>query len=198
MKNLAAQDRAHVFGLAETLLDELFFDLVERLAPEVAQREELPLPLVETLTDFLDLIFLEAVESSDREVELFDRRVHQAVLTDGLSATVVLTLLDPEVDGHEQLQVLCEELGGVTDSLLRRHRAVGPDLDDQAVVVGGLTHARLLHHEVRLLDRREDRVDRDDADGLAFPLVALRGNVALAPLDVELHPQVALRGQRAA
>src|SRR5213082_755938 len=52
---LAAQDRAHLFGLDESLLYELFLDLVERLAAKVAQREELFLSLLEQLADRLDL-----------------------------------------------------------------------------------------------------------------------------------------------
>src|SRR5581483_12461889 len=90
-----------------------------------------------------------------------------------------------------------EQLGGVAHGLLRRHRAVGPDLDDQAVVIGRLPDTGLLDREVRLLDRGEDGVDRDDLDRLAFALVPVGRDVALAALDVPLHAQVALAGQRA-
>src|SRR2546430_3559809 len=63
---LAAEDRAHLFGLDESLLDKLLLDLVKRLPPEVAQREQLLLALLEQLADGLDLVCLQAVERPHR------------------------------------------------------------------------------------------------------------------------------------
>src|ERR1700716_3105959 len=40
IQTLAAQDRAHLFGLDEALLDELLLDLFQRLAAEVPARGE--------------------------------------------------------------------------------------------------------------------------------------------------------------
>src|SRR5438876_1731790 len=194
---LAAQDRAHLFGLDESLLDQLLLDLVERLAPEVAQREQLLFPLLEQLSDGLDFVCLQAVERAHRQVELLDRCVHQPVLAGLLAAQVLLVPLDVVAELHEQVEVLREQLSRVADRLLGRHRAVRPDLDDQPVVIGRLADTGLLNDEVRLLHRGEDRVDRDHADGLALALVALSRDITLAPLDVQLHPQVALGGQRA-
>src|SRR6267154_3960378 len=91
---LAPEDRAHLLGLDEALLDQLLFDLVEGFAPEVAQREQLLLTLLEQLSHGLDLVRLEAVESPDRKVELLDRRVHQPVLAALLAAHLRFMLLD--------------------------------------------------------------------------------------------------------
>ena len=66
-----------------------------------------------------------------------------------------------------------------------RDRPVGLDLERQLVVVGHLADARVLDPVVDLPDRREDRVDRDDADRQA--LGALGGQVADAALDGEVH-----------
>src|ERR1700687_3723873 len=91
-----------------------------------------------------------------------------------------------------------ELLGGLADRLVRLDGAVGPDFEDQLFPVGFLADTGLLDQEVRLDDRAEDRIDRDDADWLALFLVALGGHVALAALDREFHPQPALvRVQRA-
>src|SRR5689334_9605620 len=100
MKNLAAQDRAHVFGLDESLLDQLLLDLVQRLAPKVAQSQQLLLTLLEQLPDGLDLVCLEAVERPHGKVELLDRRIHQAVARRHVA--VWLRLLYRSVEGHEE------------------------------------------------------------------------------------------------
>ena len=96
-------------------------------------------------------------------------------------------------EAHEEPEVLGEQPGGAADGLDRGERAVGPDLDDELVPLGLLTDAGLLDEEVGLADRREDGVDRDHADRLALVLVALRGDVALAALDHEVHAQLRLR-----
>src|SRR5947207_12688419 len=85
-----------------------------------------------------------------------------------------------------------ELLGRLADRLVRRDGPVGPDLEDQLVPVGLLANAGLLDQEIRLYDRAEDRIDRDNPDWLALFLVAVGGHVALAALDGELHPQPAL------
>src|SRR6202035_2273990 len=85
-----------------------------------------------------------------------------------------------------------ELLGGLADRLVRLDGAVGPDFEDQLVPVGFLADTGLLDQEIRLDDRAENRVDRDDADWLALFLVALGGHVALTALDREFHPQAAL------
>ena len=73
-----------------------------------------------------------------------------------------------------------------------RERPVGPHLDDQLVPLGLLADAGLLDEEVRLAHRGEDGVDRDDPDRLAFLLVALGGDIALAALDHQVHAQLRL------
>src|SRR5207245_10215834 len=100
-----------------------------------------------------------AAESAERNVELRDRRVYQPAL---LALLGRARPRDGVGEVDEQLQVLGEKRGSVADRLFRRHRAVGPDLDQQAVVVGRLTDTGLLDREVGLLDRREDGIDRDD------------------------------------
>ena len=69
--------------------------------------------------------------------------------------------------------------------------SVGLDLDDQLVEVGGLLDPDGLDRESHPTDRREDGIDRDDADG-AGALVLVGRHVAAAPLDGEVHGDVAL------
>ena len=73
----------------------------------------------------------------------------------------------------------------MAEGLLGRDRSVGLDLDRELVVVGHLTDAHALDPVVDLADRREDRVDRDDADRQR--LGPLRTEIADAALDRQVH-----------
>ena len=68
------------------------------------------------------------------------------------------------VEADEDGEVVADQLGRERHRVARRHRAVGPHLERQLVVVGGLADARGLDDVVHLLDRRVDRVDRNPAD----------------------------------
>ena len=81
----------------------------------------------------------------------------------------------------EQAELRDEDLGRARERLLRRHGAVGLDLDGQLVVVGHLADASVLDVVVDLAHGREDGVHRDDPDG--HLLRALGGEVAHAALD---------------
>src|SRR6185503_10764567 len=93
-----------------------------------------------------------------------------------------------------QRELLHEDVRALRDGLVRGRRAVGPDLEDQAVVVRDLTDAGRLDGEVHLAHRAEERVDRDDPDRQA--LTALGGVEAAALLDGELHPERGLGLER--
>src|SRR5215471_12601399 len=189
--------RLHGVRLDEALLDQLLLDLVQRLATEVAEAEQLVLLLGQELADRRDVVRLQTVECAHREVELLDRDLVEPVAGGLLAARRGLVRLDVVAEPDEQLEVLREQRRRAADRLLGGHRAVRPHLEVQAVVVGRLADAGLLDQEVRLHDRREDGVDRDHADRLPFALVAVGGNVALAALHRQLHPQVTAVGQRA-
>src|SRR5262249_9559039 len=74
-----AEDRLHLIGLDEALLDQLLLDLVQRLATEVPKAEQLILLLGQQLADRRDVVSLQAVEGPDRKVELLDLNLVQAV-----------------------------------------------------------------------------------------------------------------------
>src|SRR5207302_395454 len=144
------EDRLHLVGLDEALLDQLLLDLVERLAAEVPQAQELVLLLGQQLADRRDVVRLEAVERPHGEVELLDRDLVQPVAHGLLAAGGRLVGLDVVAELDEQLQVLREQVGRAADRLLGGHRAVRPHLEVEPVVVGGLADAGLLDQEVRL------------------------------------------------
>src|SRR5690606_27734091 len=69
--------------------------------------------------------------------------------------------------------------------------AVGLDVEDEAVELGGLLDAGRLDVEGDAAHRREDGVDRDDADG-GRRLVAVGRRVAPAPGDGDVEGEPAL------
>ncbi len=73
---------------------------------------------------------------------------------------------------------------------------VGPDLERQLVVVGGLPDARVGDRVVHLADGREEAVDGDGPDRHRRGLVLLGGDVAAANVDLELQLQRPLLVER--
>jgi hypothetical protein len=64
----------------------------------------------------------------------------------------------------ERIEVLAEDLGRLDDRHVGRDGAVGPDLEDQLVIVGLLSDAGVLDGVADALDGRVDRIDGNDAD----------------------------------
>src|SRR5690349_2943548 len=123
------EHRVHLVGLDEALLDQLFLDLVQRLATEVAEAEQLVLLLRQQLAHGRDVVRLQAVERTDREIQLLDRDLVQAVARGLLAAAGGLVRLDVVAEPDEQLEVLREQRRGAAHGLLGRDRPVGPHLE---------------------------------------------------------------------
>src|SRR5258708_28356548 len=183
----------HAKGQAESL--ELLLDLVEGLFAEVAVFEHLLLGLHRQLADGGDVGVVQAVRRADGELDLVDRHVEELaelVLLLGVLGGLALELVRLLRDAVEHVEVVLEDGGGLLESVVRRDAAVGPDLEDELVVIGDLADAGVLDRIADEADRGEERVDRDDADGLVFLLVVLAGAVAAAGLDLDLGLEGAL------
>ena len=74
--------------------------------------------------------------------------------------------------------------------IIRRDRTIGFDLHGQLVIVQNLTFTGRLYVIRHFLDRRIDRIDRDQADRCIFRLVALCGHIAFASVDGQFHEQI--------
>ena len=86
-----------------------------------------------------------------------------------LSNSIVLL-----ADAVEDVEVVLEDRGGLFEGVVRRDAAVGPDLEDELVVIGDLADAGVLDRVPDEADGTEKRIDRDDADRLLLLLVVLR------------------------
>jgi len=179
----------------EAELDELVLDLVEGLLAEVAVLEHLSLGLEGELADAGDVGVVEAVGRSDGELDLVDAHGEQlleaaVLLTDLGRSLVELDLLVVEV--HEDVEVVAEDRRGLEQGVVRGEAAVGPDLEDELVVVGALADAGLLDGVLDLGDGRKDRIDGDDADRLVRGLVLVAGGKTAADADGELGLELLL------
>src|SRR3954471_6285978 len=186
-------------------------DLVDRLLAEVRDRVELALGLRDQVADRLDAGALEAVVRAHAQLELLDEDVvHRAARRRRRSAAAVeaadtgcLELaaragaqLLHAVGVGEDRQLRDEDLGGLAQRGHRLDRAVGLDVERELVVVGALADAGLLDRVRNAAHRREDRVDRDDADRLIRGLVLLSGAVAAATADREVQLELGLLLER--
>ncbi len=76
---------------------------------------------------------------------------------------------------EERAHVLVDDVRSTAHGLGRGDGAVRLNFENQLVVVGTLTHAGVGHVHRATANRREQRVDMDDADGILRALVALGG-----------------------
>ena len=85
--------------------------------------------------------------------------------------------------------MITHELRGQGDRVARRHRAVGPDINGQLVVVGRLAQTGRFDEVVDLADRRVHRVDRNPSDAQILIEVLVGRHIAAPLLDSHLHVQ---------
>src|SRR5579883_1046924 len=199
--DLHAERKAHVL--------EAVLDLVERLLAEVLDGQEFLVALADQLADGLDAGDLQAVGGARRKLDHLDRLAqdllelgvdgHAAQLAGAfgsLAETAAFLRLRLLFLGDEDVEGLAQELGGLNERLGRVERAIGPDLEDQAVIVRDLADASVLDVVVHLGDGREERVDRQEARRpVALGAKLLGRDVAAALGDLDLHVELAARFQ---
>src|SRR5438552_5000862 len=172
-------------------LVELLEDLVQGLLAEVGDRQEIVLGALGQLADAVDLGPLQAVPRPLGKVEVLDRKVQVRRAAGGGADVTELEPLGVLAHLRDQADQRAEGVARRRQSLPRGDRPVGLDVKDEAVVVRRLLHAGRFHRERHPPHGREDRVDRDDADGRRS-LVALGRDVAPPPLHGHVHGQSAL------
>src|SRR5215510_3151932 len=105
---------------------------------------------------------------------------------------LVNLFLEVDEDSH----VVFDQLRGQTDGEFRGDAAVGPDFEEQFVVIGVLPQPRGLNMEVDLGDRGMNRIDRDVTDRQIVVEVAVSRNVTAPPFDPHFDVQVSTLAHR--
>ena len=132
---------------------------------------------IDKFADRGDVRVVQAVGGADGELDLVDRHVEQLaelVLLLADRALLALELVVLLAHAVEHVEVVLEDRGGLLEGVVRRDAAVGPDFEDQLVVIGDLADAGVLDGVTDEADGAEEGIDRDDADRLVLLLVLLR------------------------
>src|SRR4051812_42104557 len=186
----------HFHAEVQTHLGQHFLDLVQRLAAEVRSAEHFRFALLHEVADVDDVVVLQAVGRTHRQLELVhlleEGRVEGEVRDDLLGDFLARLF---EVDEHVEL--ILQDARRVGHGIIRRQRAVGLDRHGQLIVVEDLALAGVLDLVGDLADRRVQAVDRDQADRRVLGTIALGGHVALAGCDRELHADLGALVERA-
>ena len=84
-----------------------------------------------------------------------------------------------------------------TERVVGRNAAVGPNFQDQPVIIRALADARVLDGVTHPRHRRKKRINGNDADGLVGLLVFVAGAETAADLDFQFHLEFFLLVERA-
>jgi hypothetical protein len=87
---------------------------------------------------------------------------------------------------HKDVEVMPQDRGCLEQRVIRRQATIGPDLENELVVIGALTDTGVFN---RVLDSRYGRkngIDRDKTDRLIRALVFLGCGKAAADAHIEL------------
>ena len=91
------------------------------------------------------------------------------------------------------VELSIEDLGGKADRFFGGDGPVGPNLQGQLVIVGNLFHPGIFHAVVHLQHRGVDAIHKNRSHRRLVPvhlLVAVRGDIALALLEHQLHGEL--------
>ena len=177
---------------------EFRLHFAKRSFAEAAHAEQIVFGALHQFSDAANLGGFEAVRRADAELKLSDR--HTKLADD----FIVLLVAGRDIFRHhrvaefieldEGVEVLAKNLRCFHQRHVGGDGAVGPQVEDQLLIVGLLTDASVLGREAHALHWREDRVDRNLADDLLALLGQLlgRGHVAAALLDGELDIEIDL------
>src|ERR1700674_3951528 len=188
-------DRLDLHSEGESHRPEDVPDLVQGLPAEVLGLEHVLFRLLDEVPDGPDAGVLQAVGAAHRELELVNGsiQVFGEVLGElAVSAAIERRLM---LDVDEDREVVAQEGRREPDRVRGRDRAVGPDFQNQAVIVGRLPDARRLDVVVYPPHRRVNRVDGNVADTHVLVEVLVGRHVAAAHGDPQLHLELPVLGK---
>src|SRR5690606_7732019 len=167
-------------------------DFRQRLLAEVRRFQQFHLGALYQVTDVVNVLCLEAVGGTHRQLKVINRTQQDRV--DFLTLLLLLRLaLLLEIDKHGDL--LLQDGRGTTDSFFRIDGAIGFQVNNQLVQVGALFYTGRFYHVGNAAYRAVAGVQLKATNraGLVFLAATGVGRNITAPLgDLELHAQLGI------
>src|SRR5690606_29121465 len=91
----------------------------------------------------------------------------------------------------EDIHVILEDLGGLSDGVLRSNTSICPDIQIQAIIIGRVPESSGFDRIIHLADRRVNGINRNVADVQIFVYVLVGTNVTPSGLDPNFHANFA-------
>src|SRR6266705_1638321 len=175
---------------SQTDLEKLVFNLVERFLAEVSILEHFRFGFLCKLTDRGDVRVVQAIRRPHAQLDFIDAHVEQffelhVFLAHTGRRFVELDHFLIEVD--ENIEVMAQNRGGLEERGVGSQTTVGPNFEDELVVVGALADAGVLDRIFHPRYRRKYRIDRDQTDRLIRTLVFFAGGETTTDTDIEFR-----------
>ena len=104
---------------------------------------------------------------------------------------------DVFVEVDENVEVMAQNGRGLQQRVVRGQAAIGPDFEDELVVIGALTDAGVFDRVFHAGHRRENGIDRDQTDRLVGALVFVAGGETASDAHFEFGVELMLLVERA-
>src|SRR5438552_6681560 len=134
---------------------QFVFDLVERFLAEIAILQHLGLGFLGKLTDGCNIRVVQAIRRADTELNFIHAHVEQLLELQILLAYPSRGLVEFDhflVEFHEHIQMMPQNRRGLKQRIIGGQSTIGPDLQNELVVIGTLTDTRVFD---RVLDARD-------------------------------------------
>ena len=170
----------------QTHASQHFLDLVQGLATEIRGAQHFRFGLLDEIADVNDVVVLQAIGRTHRQFQLVHLLEQSGVEREfGHARTLVITTRLVEVD--EDIELVLQNAGSKSNRIFRHHAAIGFNGHDELVIIEDLAFAGVFHAIADLLHRREQAVDRNEANRRIFGTVAIGRHIALAGAHGEFH-----------
>src|SRR4029077_6474661 len=179
---------------------QFVLDFVQRFLAKIAILQHFGLGFLRKLTNGGDIRVVQTIGGAHAELDLIHAHVEQLLELYVLFAHpgrrfVELDHVFVEVD--ENIEVMAQNRRGLEQRVIRRQSPVGPDFQDEFVVIGALTNAGIFDRVFHARDRRKNGIDWDQTDRLIGALVFLAAGKAAADANFELSVKFVLLVERA-
>src|SRR5262249_20754563 len=153
------QARLELHAQAQPKLLQLVFNLIERLFAEVAILEHFGLSLLGKLTDSGDIRVVRAIGRAHAQRDVVHGHIEQLLQLEIFFADAGGRLVEFDhffVVVHKDVEVMPQNRRRLEQRVIGRQAPVGPDFENQFVVVGALTDTSVLYSILHACDWRKD------------------------------------------